>query len=76
MGKGGWGGGDILIKSPLHLTARLQPACFASAWSMWSRKPIPVEIVICWVEVNCVACGASGFGDMAFEVLGKWEDSS
>lgn len=35
-------GADVLCRSPLQTRARLQPECFASACSMWSRKPMPV----------------------------------
>lgn len=39
---------DALWRSPLQFSAMLQPACLASAWSMWSRKPMPVLM-----EITC-----------------------
>lgn len=36
--------------------AKLQPACFARAWSMWSKKPIPVWTLIVCDLLDCEAC--------------------
>lgn len=46
---------DILYRSPLHRTLRLQPACLARACSMWSRKPMPVSMSTCWEAEDCEA---------------------
>lgn len=52
---------------------------------MWSRNPMPVFIVICWVDVNCVECGAflSGRTPLAAAAMfsadsgaGKWSLAS
>ena len=50
------GNRGVLYKSPLHRTRKLQPACFASACSMWSRKPMPVSISTCCEAEDCEAC--------------------
>lgn len=64
--------GGILCKSPLHNSCRLHPLCFAKACSMWSKKPIPVSIMMfCEVE-SCVAWGAMML--LSFESAGmSWE---
>jgi hypothetical protein len=48
-----------LCKSPLQAMAKLHPACFESAWSMWSRKPMPVLMLIVCDVLACVACPSS-----------------
>lgn len=77
--------GNSLYKSPFARTARLIPPCLASACSMWSRNPIPVLMVICWVGVNWVAWLASLGGTMPFLEAsaslgsvgaGKWVEGS
>lgn len=45
--------------------ARLQPECLASAWSMWSRKPIPVLMEISCDEVVCAACSPASESALA-----------
>lgn len=47
---------DALWRSPLQLSAMLQPACLASACSMWSRKPMPVLMEITCDLLVCEAC--------------------
>ena len=44
-----------LCRSPLQLSARLQPACFDRACSMWSRKPMPVLMLMTWDLLAWVA---------------------
>ena len=49
----GWGG--VLYRSPFVCSTRLQPACLASACSMWSRKPMPVSMCMVWESEVCKA---------------------
>ena len=64
----------VLVRSPLVLILRLQPACLANACSMWSRNPIPVHIQMCWCSVICDAWVSSVCGGMAgVEVFGDVE---
>lgn len=44
-----------LCRSPLHARTRLQPACLAKAWSMWSRKPMPVFTLMVWDLLDWLA---------------------
>lgn len=52
---------DSLCRSPLHIIAKLQPACFANACSIWSRKPIPVFTLIVCDLLDCEACPSAPF---------------
>lgn len=60
-----------------------QPACLEIAWSIWSRKPMPVFKAICWVDVICVAwwdvgkgTATSGYFEDFSNVDGKCSESS
>lgn len=79
--EGQWlGGRDVLAKSPLHRTRRLQPACFDQACSMWSKKPTPVHIQMCcdaviceaWWFASCAGIGVFEAGRLSGE---KWSYS-
>lgn len=47
---------NVLCKSPLQISDRLHPACFANACNIWSKKPIPELMLIVWLLLACEAC--------------------
>ena len=45
----------VLCRSPLQAKSKLHPACLARAWSMWSRKPMPVFTLMVCDLLSCFA---------------------
>ncbi|KAH6611547.1 hypothetical protein Trco_001567 [Trichoderma cornu-damae] len=68
-------GQDALCRSPWQLSAMLQPACLASACSMWSRKPMPVLTEMTCDLLASEACAPVAASSRASASGGSWPPS-